>query len=174
MSNTAEMVSKVDTTVFDKEAVLNLVYPLGVVLMVVPSFAGVSIGLSKATHGICQAASIRNEIVLTLLPAGFIGVMVVYVILLFFIGGKNKVPEEFSECLPWLAGQIIAGFGMFWGAVGLGEIAKIATVATAQQKRFFASFLLLLVFGEFVGLFSMIIGLNLTLTWKSAPHSQKA
>ncbi|KAI5173286.1 V-type H+-transporting ATPase 16kDa proteolipid subunit [Nematocida sp. LUAm3] len=153
--------------IFTKTNALMMVYPIGVILLMIPSFAGVSIGLGKASHGICQAAAVRNDIMLTIIPAGFIGVMILYAALIYFMGGHAEdVPVQFSQCLPWLAGQIVAGAGMFWAAVGLGDISAVATVTLAQQKKFLSSFFLLLVFGEFVGLFALIIGLLLTGTWK--------
>lgn len=153
--------------VFTKANALMMVYPLGVMLLMIPSFAGVSIGLGKAAHGICQAAAVRNDIMLTIIPAGFIAVMILYSALIFFVGKHIEVPSDFSACLPWLAGQVVTGFGLFWAAVGLGDIAAVATVTLAQQKKFLSSFFLLLVFGEFVGLFALIIGLILTGTWEA-------
>ncbi|KAI5181826.1 V-type H+-transporting ATPase 16kDa proteolipid subunit [Nematocida sp. AWRm80] len=155
--------------VFDKTAVLSFIYPLGVLCLLLPAFAGVSIGMGKAAHGISQAAAIKNEILLTILPAGFIGVTVLYAGLIFFLGKKTEVPKDFNAALPWLAGQIVTGVGLFWAAVGLGDISSVATITTAQQKRFKSSFILLLVFGEFIGLFSLIIGVLLTTgadSWK--------
>lgn len=155
-----------ETLAFVKSLVLASVYPVGVILLIVPALAGVSIGLSKASHGICQAASIRNDLILTVVPAGFIGAMVVYLLLIFFNGKKTEVPADFSHCLSWFAGQVVAGMGFFWAAYGLGEISAVVTVTTAQQKKFLSSFFLLLVFGEIVGLFAFILGIMLTNTWK--------
>lgn len=151
---------------FKKSMVLASVYPLGVICLMVPALAGVSIGLSKASHGVCQAASIRNDLMLTVIPAGFIAVMILYAILIFFIGRKTEIPADFTQCLSWFAGQVVAGLGFFWAAYGLGEISTVVTVTTAQQKKFISSFFLLLVFGEIVGLFALILGVLLTNTWK--------
>ncbi|KAH9385293.1 V-type H+-transporting ATPase 16kDa proteolipid subunit [Nematocida major] len=149
--------------VFDKDAVLSFIYPLGMVLLMVPAFAGVSIGMGKASHGVCQAAAVKNDVVLTIIPAAFIGVGVLYAGLLYFIGGVEGPPISFEVPLRWLAANIITGFGIFWGSLALGDISAVATVTAAQQKRFKMSFFLLMVFGEFIGLFSLIIGVILLL-----------
>lgn len=149
------------------EMMTAMIYPLGVISLFVPVFAGVSIGLGKATHGICQASTIKNDVTLAVIPAGFIGVMVLYASLVFFVHSiKVTIPSSFAGGMPWFAGQVIAGMGLFWAAVGLGDISSIATVTAAQQKKFMSSFFLLLVFGEFVGLFSLIIGVLLSMQWK--------
>lgn len=149
------------------EMIRALIYPLGIISLFVPAFAGVSIGLGKASHGICQASTIRNDITLAVVPAGFIGVMVLYAGLVFFVHSYSiTMPSSFAAAMPWFAGQVITGMGLFWAAVGLGDISTVATVAAAQQKKFMSSFFLLLVFGEFVGLFSLIIGILLTMQWK--------
>lgn len=154
--------------VFDQKAVLSCVYPLGVICLLVPSFAGVSIAMAKATQGICQAAAIRNEVTLTIIPSGFIGMVILYAIILFFVGYHAKeVPACFGDCMPWFAGQVVGGLGFFWTAIGLGEISRVAIVTVAQQKKFISSFFVLLVFGEFVGIFSVVTGLFLTTSWVS-------
>lgn len=155
---------------FSKEFVLNSIYPLGVICLLCPAFAGVSIGLAKASHGICQAAAIKNDIILTVIPSAFIGVSILYAGLMFFLTRISEAPKTFHHPLAWLAAQVITGIGIFWGSVSLGNIASIATITAAQQKRFKTSFFLLLVFGEFTGLFSLIIGVILSLehsNWKA-------
>ncbi|OAG31401.1 V-type H+-transporting ATPase 16kDa proteolipid subunit [Nematocida displodere] len=159
---------QVQESVFDKDFLLNMVYPGGVICLLVPTFAGVSIGLSKAARGITQSSAIKTDILLTVVPAGFIGVIVIYGVLMFAIGKRAEVPKEFQPCLTWFAGQVVAGSGFFWAAIGLGDISTVATVAAAQQKKFLPSFFLLLVFGEFVALFALIIGIIMMGTWKDA------
>ncbi|EHY64643.1 V-type H+-transporting ATPase 16kDa proteolipid subunit [Nematocida ausubeli] len=148
----------------ERTPLLDCIYPLGVVLLLCPAFAGVSIGMGKASHGICQSAAVKNDIVLTVIPAAFIGVSILYAVLLFFITPPTGDANTFTMPLKWLAGYIVTGMGMFWGSVGLGDISAVATITAAQQKRFKTSFFLLLVFGEFIGLFGMIVGFMLGLS----------
>ncbi|KAI5190536.1 V-type H+-transporting ATPase 16kDa proteolipid subunit [Nematocida minor] len=144
------------------DPILSLIYPLGIVCLLAPAFAGVSIGMAKASHGICQAAAVKNDIILTIVPSAFIGVSILYAALIFFLGRVSGPAADFHKPLTWLAGQIIAGAGLFWGSIGLGDITAVAAITAAQQKRFKMAFFLLLIFGEFSGLFSLIIGVILT------------
>ncbi|KAI5187740.1 V-type H+-transporting ATPase 16kDa proteolipid subunit [Nematocida homosporus] len=155
-----------ETSGVDKEFILNMVYPVGTICLMVPALAGVSIGLGKASRGVCKAASVRNDIMLAIIPVGFIGVMILYAALIFFMGKRTEVPKDFQTCMAWFAGQVVTGFGLFWAATGLGDIVETATFTAAEQKKFLSSFFLLLVFGEFVGLFALIVGVLLTGSWK--------
>lgn len=154
-----------------QEFLLSAIRPLGIVLLMGPSFAGVSIGMSKASQGICQSATVKNDIVLTIVPAAFIGVGILYAGLVFFLNPPIGTPPGFGKALLWFAGNVVTGLGIFWGAIGLGDISSVATITTAQQKRFKMSFFLLMVFGEFVLLFSLIVGLMLSLqnSWSGTP-----
>ncbi|EIJ87606.1 V-type H+-transporting ATPase 16kDa proteolipid subunit [Nematocida parisii] len=147
-----------------QKLLLECIYPIGVISLLCPTFAGVSLGMSKASIGICNSASIKSDIILTIIPSAFIGVGVLYSVLLFFTTAPQGTPTEFSIPMKWLAAYIVTGMGMFWGSISLGDISAVATVTAAQQKRFKPSFFLLLVFGELIGLFGLIVGFILSVS----------
>lgn len=125
-------------------------------LSVAPAFAGVSIGMSKAAVGICQASTIRNDLMLTLIPCAFITAMIIYAVIIHFVIMK-RVPVDVEGAFKFVAATAILGVGTFCGSVGLGNITRVSIVPLAQQKKFMTSFFLLHVFTEFVGLFAFVI-----------------
>jgi F0F1-type ATP synthase membrane subunit c/vacuolar-type H+-ATPase subunit K len=143
-----------------REKIINAVAkPLALFLTVAPSFAGVSIAMSKATPGICQASTVRSNLVFTLIPCAFITAMTLYGVIIYFVLSGIPLPS-IEQGIAAVGLAAILGTGTFWGAVGLGDITKSAIVALAQQKKFLTSFFLLLVFTEFAGLFSFVVCLT--------------
>lgn len=132
--------------------------PLSLFLCAAPAFAGVAIAMAKAAPGMAQAAAIRSDLTLTLIPSVFITAMVLYAIIIVFII-MNKKLKSAEDSLKLISVAAILGTGTFWGAVGLGDITNATIVTLAQQKKFVTSFFLLLVFTEFIGLFAFVIAL---------------
>ncbi|ORD93319.1 hypothetical protein HERIO_2628 [Hepatospora eriocheir] len=78
----------------------------------------------------------------------------------------SKSPKTLSGAIKCLGGCAIQGIAC--GSCGyiMGNIARNAAVARAKQKKFTSSYFLLLIFGELVGLLSLVLGMLILSTAK--------
>lgn len=118
----------------------------------------VSYGISEASKGIANAADIRIDTAMTIMPMCFVTASLIYTLILFAtINSKNvKTIEMGIRCV---ASSLMLGAGSAFAAYAVGSVTKNAVVARAQNKKFSAYFMVMLMFSEAVAIFSLIFAL---------------
>ena len=88
----------------------------------------------------------------------FTTALAIYSLLLYFYM-DSKTPKTLIGAITCLGGCALQGFACASCGYIMGGIAKDAAVARAKQKKFTSSYFLLLIFGELIGLLSLVIGM---------------
>ncbi|KAM0685661.1 hypothetical protein COBT_003125, partial [Conglomerata obtusa] len=100
---------------------------LGLILGIIPIFAGVATGISDAVIGICQSAEIKLDLSLTILPMIFTSAPVIYAVILFFLL-RSKEIKSYADGFLFVTATSFTGFGGFFASYAVGKIAKSACV----------------------------------------------
>lgn len=132
------------------------------IIGIVPGFIGVALGLRSATVGICQAAEIRTELSLAIIPMAFTSASLINCMLSFFMMFKKNI-TSYKEGFTLLTAGAFSGSGGFLCSFAIGGIARFTCVTRAQQKKFSSQFFLTMIFAELLGIFSIILSVLLIL-----------
>ncbi|EQB61554.1 hypothetical protein NAPIS_ORF00876 [Vairimorpha apis BRL 01] len=144
----------------DEKFLIAAFHGLGCVLAILPTLMGVGIGLVQGSGGICKAADYSVDIIHAIIPMCFITAPAVFSLIMFFVNMTSN-PENIRQSLKLLLSGVICGIGNCYAAHCIGTICRSAAVTKAQQKRFNGSFLVMMIFGEIIALFSLLCGIIL-------------
>ncbi|GAA95956.1 hypothetical protein E5Q_02614 [Mixia osmundae IAM 14324] len=137
----------------------------GVASSMIFSTVGAAYGTSKAGIGITGLGTQRPDLVMkSLIPVVMAGIIAVYglVVSVLIVGGLNP-----GEPYSLFAGFIHLAAGLSCGLTGLaaghaiGIIGDACARAYMFQPRIFVSMVLMLIFGEVIGLYGLIVALIL-------------
>jgi len=144
----------------DQDTTIAILNTISIVLTVLPPLAGVGLGIKMATGGICKSVDYDIDLTFSIMPMAFTSAPAIYSLLLFFYM-LTKSPQTLVGAIKSLGGTAIQGLACGFCGMIMGGIAKDAAVARAKQKKFTSSYFLLLIFGELIGLLSLVLGMLL-------------
>ncbi|KAJ5107786.1 vacuolar ATPase proteolipid subunit c [Penicillium angulare] len=131
--------------------------------------AGAAYGTAKAGVGIAGVGSYRPDLIMkSLIPVVMSGIIAVYGLVIAVLIAQALRPGEGNEMFGSLYESIMhLAAGLSVGLTGLAAGYTIGTVGDAgvraymQQSRVYVGMILILIFGEVLGLYGLIVGLIL-------------
>ena len=125
---------------------------------------GAAYGTAKAGVGVAHLGILHHERIMRgIVPVVMAGILGIYGLIVAVIINNNIKPEVYSYPAP--AGYLHFGAGLSAGlsslAAGLaiGIVGDTSVRAYARQDRIFVAMILMLIFGEALGLYGLIIAL---------------
>ncbi|KAM0750281.1 V-type proton ATPase proteolipid subunit [Meredithblackwellia eburnea MCA 4105] len=133
---------------------------------------GAAWGTSKAGVGIASAGILRPEMLTVLMmPTIMAGIVGIYGLVVSII-----MSNYITDPMPLSTGFIQLGAGLTVGLAGLSAGICIGIVGDAgvrgavQQPKIFTGMILIMIFGEVLGIYGLIIALNLLSKAEGAPR----
>ncbi|KZZ87595.1 vacuolar ATPase proteolipid subunit C [Ascosphaera apis ARSEF 7405] len=128
---------------------------------------GAAYGTAKAGIGIAGVGTFRPDLIMkSLIPVVMSGIIAVYgLVIAVLIANDMGPPPEQNYSL--YSGFMHLGSGLSVGLAGLaagytiGIVGDIGVRSYMQQSRVFVGMVLILIFGEVLGLYGLIVGLIL-------------
>ncbi|KAK2796517.1 v-type proton ATPase 16 kDa proteolipid subunit 2 [Emmonsiellopsis sp. PD_5] len=124
---------------------------------------GAAYGTAKAGIGIAGVGTFRPDLIMkSLIPVVMAGIIAVYgLVIAVLIAGDLGPPPQKTYSL--YSGFMHLGAGLSVGLAGLaaGYTIGIGVRSYMQQSRVFVGMVLILIFGEVLGLYGLIVGLIL-------------
>ncbi|KAK6441906.1 v-type proton ATPase 16 kDa proteolipid subunit 2 [Oleoguttula sp. CCFEE 5521] len=128
---------------------------------------GAAYGTAKSGIGIAGVGTFRSDLIMkSLIPVVMSGIIAVYALVVsVLIAGNMKPPPEQHYSL--LTGFMHLACGLSVGLTGLaagyaiGVVGDTGVRAYMQQSRIFVGMVLILIFGEVLGLYGLIVSLIL-------------
>ena len=135
---------------------------LGIACGVVLACAGSAIGTAKCGIGLCSAAALNKTVIvrglIAPIMAGIIGIygLVFSIVILDSITAEGyNVLTAYSH----LGGGISVGITGLAAGITIGIAGQYGIVAFAKQPELFVGLTLVLIFGEVLGIYGMVISL---------------
>ncbi|KAK2735728.1 v-type proton ATPase 16 kDa proteolipid subunit 2 [Onygenales sp. PD_40] len=128
---------------------------------------GAAYGTAKAGIGIAGVGTFRPDLIMkSLIPVVMAGIIAVYgLVIAVLIAGDLGPPPQKTYSL--YSGFMHLGAGLSVGLAGLaagytiGIVGDMGVRSYMQQSRVFVGMVLILIFGEVLGLYGLIVGLIL-------------
>lgn len=138
---------------------------LGVFTGIVLSCAGSAIGTAKCGIGLCSAALIsRGTIVRALIApimSGVIGIYGLVFSIVAYSDFSSGNPYHIQNAMSVFGGGLCVGFSGLAAGVSIGISGQYGIVCYAKQPDLFVGLTLVLIFGEVLGIYGMVISLVL-------------
>ncbi|MCJ1225159.1 v-type proton ATPase 16 kDa proteolipid subunit 2 [Toensbergia leucococca] len=129
--------------------------------------AGAAYGTAKSGIGIAGVGTFRPDLIMkSLIPVVMAGIIAVYslVISVLISGDMNPPPAQnyslFNGFMHLAAGLSVGLSGLAAGYV-IGIVGDMGVRSYMQQSRIFVGMVLILIFGEVLGLYGLIVALIL-------------
>ena len=125
---------------------------------------GAAYGTAKSGVGISSMGVIRPELVMrSILPIIMAGVLAIYgliisVVISSHVSRKNLA---YGTSFADLAAGLSVGLSSLAAGMAIGIVGDAGVRATAQQPKLYVGMILMLIFGEVLGLYGLIVGLIL-------------
>jgi len=136
---------------------------MGVTASIVFANLGAAYGIAKSGVGISSMGVMRPDLVMrAIIPVVMAGVLGIYgLIAAFIITNKIGKPDEYPEFAGYahLGGGLTVGLSSLASGLAIGIVGDAGVRANAQQPRLYMGMILILIFGEAVGLFGLIVAL---------------
>jgi len=141
---------------------------MGVTCACVFANLGSAYGTAKTGVGISSMGVMRPDLVIrSITPVVMAGVLGIYgIIVSIFITAGMRPPDEYSAFSGYahLGAGITVGMSALAAGLAIGIVGDAGVRANAQQPRMFVGMMLILIFGEALGLYGLIIGLVVVTT----------
>ncbi|KAJ0415102.1 V-type proton ATPase 16 kDa proteolipid subunit 2 [Aspergillus carlsbadensis] len=128
---------------------------------------GAAYGTAKAGIGIAGVGTFRPELIMkSLIPVVMSGIIAVYglVIAVLIAGDLSPPPAQtlslYTGCMHLSSGLSVGLAGVAAGYT-IGIVGDAGVRAYMQQSRVYVGMILILIFGEVLGLYGLIVGLIL-------------
>ena len=148
---------------------------IGVASALVFANLGAAYGSAKAGVGICSMGVLKPELIMkSVVPvvmAGILGIygMIVAVIIvqksttfLYLVPGGEDAKYTANAAYAHLASGLCCGFSSLAAGLAIGIVGDAGVRANAQQDKIFVGMILILIFGEALALYGLIVSLILT------------
>ncbi|EZF27252.1 V-type proton ATPase proteolipid subunit 2 [Trichophyton rubrum D6] len=139
----------------------------GIASAIIFGCVGAAYGTAKAGIGIAGVGTFRPDLIMkSLIPVVMAGIIAVYglVVAVLIAGDLGPPPETqyslYAGCLHLAAGLSVGLAGLAAGYT-IGIVGEAGTRAYMQQSKVFVGMVLILIFGEVLGLYGLIVGLIL-------------
>nr|OQO28135.1 V-type proton ATPase 16 kDa proteolipid subunit 2 [Rachicladosporium sp. CCFEE 5018] len=139
----------------------------GIAFAMIFGCLGAAYGTAKSGIGIAGVGTFRSDLIMkSLIPVVMSGIIAVYALVVsVLIAGNMKPPPEQHYSL--FTGFMHLACGLSVGLTGLaagyaiGVVGDTGVRAYMQQSRIFVGMVLILIFGEVLGLYGLIVSLIL-------------
>lgn len=139
----------------------------GIAFAMIFGCAGAAYGTAKSGIGIAGVGTFRPDLIMkSLIPVVMAGIIAVYslVIAVLIAGDLDSPPDKnyslFNGFMHLAAGMSVGLTGLAAG-YAIGIVGDAGVRAYMQQSRIFVGMVLILIFGEVLGLYGLIVGLIL-------------
>jgi len=139
----------------------------GIASAMILGCAGAAYGTAKSGIGIAGVGTFRPDLIMkSLIPVVMSGIIAVYalVIAVLIAGDMGPPPSQnytlFAGFMHLASGLSVGGSGLAAG-YAIGIVGDQGVRSYMQQSRVFVGMVLILIFGEVLGLYGLIVGLIL-------------
>ena len=138
---------------------------MGATIALGVSNLGAAYGTAKSGSGISTMGVLKPDLIMkSIVPvvmAGILGIygLIISVVLLQKLTGAE--PIGVAQGYKYLASGICCGFSSLAAGLAIGIVGDAGVRFNAQQPQLFVGLILMLIFGEALGLFGMIVGIIL-------------
>jgi len=138
---------------------------MGAASAIVFASFGAAYGTAKSGTGIAAMAVMKPELIMkSIIPVVMAGILAIYglVVAALISQGLNEAPDYdlFDGFCDFAAGLSVGFCGLAAG-FAIGVVGDAGVRGTAQQPKLFVGMVLILIFGEVLGLYGLIIALIL-------------
>jgi len=136
------------------------------------STVGAAFGTSKAGIGIAGLATFKPELVMkSLIPVVMSGIIAVYglVVAVLISGGLNATDYSLFAGFVHLGAGLACGFTGLAAGYAIGFVGDSCVRAYVYESKMFVSMVLILIFGEVLGLYGLIVALIMNSRALDAP-----
>ncbi|KAK4544686.1 v-type proton ATPase 16 kDa proteolipid subunit 2 [Oleoguttula mirabilis] len=137
----------------------------GIAFAMIFGCIGAAYGTSKSGIGIAGVGTFRGDLIMkSLIPVVMSGIIAVYsLVVAVLIAGNMKPPPDqqyslFNGCMHLGCGLSVGLTGLAAG-YAIGVVGDSGVRAYMQQSRIFVGMVLILIFGEVLGLYGLIVAL---------------
>eukprot|EP00330_Aristerostoma_sp_ATCC50986_P009439 CAMPEP_0114588796 /NCGR_PEP_ID=MMETSP0125-20121206/11414_1 /TAXON_ID=485358 ORGANISM="Aristerostoma sp., Strain ATCC 50986" /NCGR_SAMPLE_ID=MMETSP0125 /ASSEMBLY_ACC=CAM_ASM_000245 /LENGTH=171 /DNA_ID=CAMNT_0001785381 /DNA_START=48 /DNA_END=563 /DNA_ORIENTATION=- len=134
---------------------------------------GSAYGTAKSGVGICSMGVLKPELIMkSVIPVVMAGILGIYGFIVSVLLGQNITPDKFTNIektgdefykgYAYLAAGLCCGFSSLAAGLAIGIVGDAGVRANAQQDRIFVGMILILIFGEALGLYGLIVALILS------------
>ncbi|KCZ77951.1 hypothetical protein H311_01031, partial [Anncaliia algerae PRA109] len=120
------------------------------------AIAGVGKALSNAVDGICAACEIRVEMGNCLIPTSMIGAGLIFAIVIVFTINPEQM-TTLDKCSRIIAASLVGSLSIYYGSMAMSAVTKYGMGTNIRQKSFKNVFLIVLVIGELISLFGIML-----------------
>merc|ERR1719265_1995995 len=136
---------------------------MGMTCAVVFANLGAAYGTAKSGVGIVSMGVMRPDLLMrSLIPVVMAGVLGIYgLITAIMLNTHIDNPDKYPAYLGYahLGAGLTVGFSSLAAGLCIGIVGDAGVRANAQQSRIFVGMILILIFGEALGLYGLIIAL---------------
>jgi len=138
----------------------------GIALAMIFGCAGAAYGTAKSGIGIAGVGTFRPDLIMkSLIPVVMSGIIAVYalVVSVLIAGNMSAPPKSYSlyNGFMHLACGLSVGLTGLAAGYAIGIVGDSGVRAYMQQSRIFVGMVLILIFGEVLGLYGLIVSLIL-------------
>merc|ERR1712023_408244 len=143
---------------------------MGVTSAIVFANLGAAYGTAKSGVGISSMGVLKPDLIMkSIIPVVMAGILGIYGMIVAVILAQ-KAPLEYNEKNNYtlvkgyrhLAGGLCCGLSSLAAGLAIGIVGDSGVRANAQQDKIFVGMILILIFGEALGLYGLIVALILS------------
>ncbi|CUV03993.1 vacuolar ATP synthetase subunit [Cryptosporidium parvum Iowa II] len=136
---------------------------LGIAGCLIFANLGAAYGIAKSGVGISSMAVMRPDLIMrSIIPAVMAGILGIYGLIgslvIFFQMGEPNLYSAYTAYAQMSAGLVI-GLSSLAAGLAIGIVGDAGVRAAAQQPRLLTGMILILVFGEALAIYGVIIGI---------------
>ncbi|KAF2426262.1 vacuolar ATP synthase-like protein 16 kDa proteolipid subunit [Tothia fuscella] len=134
----------------------------GIAFAMIFGCLGAAYGTAKSGIGIAGIGTYRPDLIMkSLIPVVMSGIIAVYALVIAVLIAGNISPSGYSLFQGFMhlgAGLSVGGSGLAAG-YAIGKVGDAGVRSYMQQSRVYVGVVLILIFGEVLGLYGLIVGL---------------
>ena len=140
---------------------------MGIAAALVFCNLGAAYGTAKSGVGICSMGVLKPDLIFkSIVPIIMAGILGIYgLIVAVILNGKvspDTVGYSFGSGYRHLASGLTCGLSSLAAGFAIGIVGDAGVRANAQQEKIFVGMILILIFGEALGLYGMIVAIILS------------
>jgi len=138
---------------------------MGAASAMVFSAMGAAYGTAKSGTGIAAMSVMRPELIMkSIIPVVMAGIIAIYgVVVAVLISGNLDAAPKYTlyKGFMHLGAGLSVGLSGLAAGYAIGIVGDAGVRGTAQQPRLFVGMILILIFAEVLGLYGLIVAINL-------------
>jgi V-type H+-transporting ATPase proteolipid subunit len=128
---------------------------------------GAAYGTAKSGVGICSMGVLKPDLIFkSIVPIIMAGILGIYGLIVAVILNNKVKPDgsnyAFGDGYRHLASGLTCGLSSLAAGFAIGIVGDAGVRANAQQEAIFVGMILILIFGEALGLYGMIVAIILS------------